>query len=194
MENWARVMYLFKMECANKQLSFSSLARAALLCILFASTALCAGGRVVFSIYARVQFSVPPDWLVISSKSDAVSTVFAFQIPNPAEEGTPDSTNLVIVASDLKQPGAKTAFEKKASNPDQRAQKRKLVDHWLCNSFSATQGSTDYEIWDCFRTVTDCGVYVQAAWPHLPKNPQEYDKTMETRLAEVLNSVAPSVK
>ncbi len=187
-------MYLFTMRCARSQVEFNSFATVVLPCILFASAALCAEDRVVFSIYARIQFSVPSDWLVISSKSDAVNTVFAFQIPNRAEEGTPDSTNLVIVASDLKQPGAKTAFEKKASNPEQKAQKRKLVDHWGCSSFSAAQGSTEYEIWDCFRTVTDCGVYVRAAWPHLPKNPSEYDKTMETRLAEVLNSVVPSAK
>jgi hypothetical protein len=187
-------MYLFLVKCARNYVGFSSLATAMLLCILLASAALCAEDRVVFSIYARIQFSVPSDWLVISSKSDSVNTVFAFQIPNSAEEGTPDSTNLVIVASDLKQPGAKTAFEKKASNPEQKAQKRKLADHWGCSSFSATQGSTEYEIWDCFRTVTDCGVYVRAAWPHLPKNPPEYDKTMETRLTQVLNSVAASVK
>jgi hypothetical protein len=187
-------MYLFMVRYTRNRVSFSSLATVVLLCILVASAALCAGDRVVFSIYARIQFSVPSDWLVISSKSDTVNTVFAFQIPNPAEEGTPDSTNLVIVASDLKQPGAKTAFEKKASNPEQKAQKRKLADHWGCSSFSATQGSTEYEIWDCFRSVTDCGVYVRAAWPHLPKNPPEFDKTMGTRLAELLNSVAPSVK
>jgi hypothetical protein len=194
MDNCRRVMYLFVVRCARNCVSFTSLTTAVLLCTLFASGALCAEDRVVFSIYARIQFSVPSDWLVISSKSDAVNTVFAFQISNPAEEGTPDSTNLVIVASDLKQPGAKTAFEKKASNPEQKAQKRKLADHWGCSSFSATQGSTEYKIWDCFRTVTDCGVYVRAAWPHLPKNAPEYDRTMETRLAEILNSVAPFVK
>ena len=194
MDNCARVMYLFMVRCVRNQVGFNSLATAVLLFMLLTSAALCAEDRVVFSIYARIQFSVPPDWLVISSKSDTTNTVFAFQIPNPAEEGTPDSTNLVIVASDLKQPGAKAAFEKKASNPEEKAQKRKLVDHWGCSSFSATQGSTEYEIWDCCRTVTDCGVYVRAAWPHLPKNSPEYDKTMETRLAQVLNSVAPSVK
>jgi hypothetical protein len=64
-----------------------------------------------------------------------MNTGFAFQIPDPAEQGTPDSTNLVIVASDLKQPGAKTAFEKKASDPEQKAQKRKLVDHWDAAAF-----------------------------------------------------------
>ncbi len=187
-------MYLFTMRCARNQLGVNSLATAVLLCILFGFVALCAEERVVFFIYARIQFSVPSDWRVISSKSDAMNTVFAFQIPNPAEEGTPDSTNLVIVASDLKQPGAKIAFEKKASSPEQKAQKKKLVDHWGCSNFSAMQGSTEYEIWDCFRTVTDCGVYVRAAWPHLPKNPSEYNKTMETRLAEVLNSVAHFAK
>ena len=158
------------------------------------TTAFSAADRVVFSIVGRIHFTVPGDWKVISSKSDAVNTVFAFQIPNPADEGTPDSTNLVVVAYNLKDRSAKTMFEKKESTPDQGAQEGKLMDHWNCTTFSAMQGSTEYKDWDCVRKIADCGVYVRAAWPHLPKNSPQYDKTMEANLAEVLKSIAASPK
>jgi len=187
-------MYLLGMRRFRSQLDVNLARSMVLLCFLVAAIGLSAEERVVFSIVARIQFSVPGDWRVISSKSDSVNTVFAFLIPNPADDGTPDSTNLVVIAYNLKEPSAKTAFEKKESSPEQSAQKGKLVDHWSCTTFSAMQGSTEYKDWDCLRRIADCGVYVRAAWPHLPKNPPEYDKTMETDLAEVLKSVAASPK
>ena len=160
-----------------------------LLVILLASSTLFAADRMVFSIFGRVQFSVPADWLVISSKSDASKTVFAFQIPNAADEKTHDSSNLSIIASDLKSSEDEAAFEKKGSHLDPKSEKRDLVDDWSCGSFSAKQAETRYKIWDCHRIVDKCGVWVRMAWPLLPKNAPDYDKQMETALTDVLKSV-----
>jgi hypothetical protein len=162
--------------------------------MLFTASLASATDQVVFTIIDRVQFSVPGDWPVIASKSTAEKTVFAFQIPNAADKRTSDSTNLSIVASDLKDTQDKDAFEKKASTPDHDAQEKKLVDGWRCRSFSAMQKSTPYVVWDCYRIVADCGVSIRIAWPHLPKNPSDYDKQMETVLSDFLMSVAPSKK
>jgi hypothetical protein len=73
---------------------------------------------VVFSIVDRVQFSVPGDWVVIASKSGAKRTTFAFQIKNPADEGTTDSTNLAVNSYYLKDHDAKDAFDKRKSSQD----------------------------------------------------------------------------
>lgn len=174
--------------------NIETLNKTALLFILFAVSLAAATNDVVFTIAERVQFSVPGEWPVISSKSTAEKTVFAFQIPNAAEEGTPDSTNLVIVSSYLKDAQDKNAFEKKASTPDQAAQAKTQVDGWRCSSFSAMQNTTQYVVWDCYRVVANCGVYVRVAWPHLPKNPSDYDKQMETVLSDFLTNVRPSKK
>jgi hypothetical protein len=188
------MVYLLDMRWLKCPISANAFIRAALVCLLPAAAVLPATDTVTFSIVGRIQFCVPGDWHVISSKSDTANTVFAFQIPNPADEGTPDSSNLVVIAYNLKDHSAKTMFEKKESTPDQGAQKRKFMDHWSCSTFSAMQGSTEYKDWDCLRRIADCGVYVRTAWPHLPKNPPEYDKTMEAELAEVLKSIAASPK
>jgi hypothetical protein len=182
------------MQGGSGKLSVNSFNQAVLLCFLLAAPSLTAADRVVFSIFARIQFSVPADWLVTASKSDGAKTVFAFQIPNPADEGTADSTNLVIVAYDLKDPAAAAEFKKKASKQDQRAKKKNLADNWVCWSFSEMQGSTVYDVWDCSRTVAECGVYVRMAWPHLQKNPPDHDKRMKAVLADLLASVAASLK
>lgn len=165
-----------------------------LLLMLFIASLAAANDRVVFTIVERVMFSVPGDWPVVSSKSTAEKTVFAFQIPNAAEEGTSDSTNLVIVSSFLKDTQDKNTFEKRASSPDPGSQEKQFVDGWRCYTFSAMQNSTQYGIWDCYRVVADCGIYVRIAWPQLVKNPSGFDKHMEDVLSEFLTSVRPSKK
>src|SRR5271167_4299619 len=92
--------------------------------------------KVVFTIFAEIQFAVPADWQVVANKSDTKSTLFAFKIPNPAEEGTPDSTNLVVQSFYLKEPEAKAKFEEKSKPQDPGARKRSVAAHWDCTSFT----------------------------------------------------------
>jgi len=145
-----------------------------------------------FTIVNRVQFSVPANWSVIADTSTSEKTVFAFQIPNVADEGTPDSSNLSIIVTDLKTDQDREVFQKQVP-PNQSAQVKKLVEGWDCSTFSAFQHSskTQYVIWDCRRIVADCGVSVRIAWPHLPKNTPDYDDQMEMVLSNFLTSVGP---
>ena len=160
---------------------------------LFAMYIACADD-IVFTVIERIQFSAAGDWPVIASKSTPEKTVFAFQIPNKADEGTPDSSNLSITSSYLKDAKAKEAFEKRATSLGPNAQAKKLLDGWRCSTFTAKQDSTEYVDWDCYRVVADCGVFVRTAWPHLPKNPADYDQRMESVVSTFLQSVKPSKK
>jgi hypothetical protein len=164
------------------------------LSLLLFAQGLSAKDTVTFTIVDRVEFSVPGEWPVIASKSDPVRTTFAFQVPNPADAGTNDSTNLVLLSYYLDDSSAKAAFEKKATKQDPKAEEEKIVDGWSCSSFSAPQGSTPYEIWDCNRIVSGIGVYVRMAWPHLGKNKSDYNKSMVIVLTDFLRSVTASPK
>lgn len=148
---------------------------------------------VDFTIVNRAQFSVPANWKVIANKSTSEKTVFAFQIPNSADEGTSDSSNLSIIATDLKTAQDRDAFQTQSSSTDRNAQEKKLVEGWRCSTFSAVQHSTktQYMIWDCRRTIADCGVSVRIAWPHLPKNPPDFDNQIEMVLSNFLSGVGP---
>ena len=161
-------------------------------CLLSAATA-AAQDLVDFTIVDRVQFSVPGKWPVIASKSTSEKTVFAFEIPNAADNGTSDSSNLSIIATNLKSAQDRDAFQTQAPGADHDALETKLVEGWLCSTFSATQRSTQvqYVIWDCRRIIADCGLSVRVAWPHLPKNPPDYDMQMEMVLSSFLTSVGP---
>lgn len=167
---------------------------ASIIVFLAAGFGVAAADIVTFTIVGRVQFSVPGDWVVIASKSGGTRTTFAFQIKNPADEGTPDSTNLAVNSYYLKDHNAKDAFDKRRSSQDPKAHTKELTDNWECSTFSALQDTTSYEDWDCFRTINECGVFVRMAWPHLPKNPPDYDDQMKTALVDVLRSFAPSPK
>jgi hypothetical protein len=161
-------------------------------CLL--SAAMAAATDVVdFKIVDRVQFSVPADWPVIANKSTSEKTVFGFQVPNAADKNTSDSSNLSIIATDLRIAQERDTFQKQASGTDHNAQEKNLVEGWGCSTFSAIQHSTQtqYVIWDCRRIIADCGVSVRMAWPHLPKNPPDYDKQMETVLSNFLTGVGP---
>ena len=81
--------------------------------LLSAPLSTAAEDKVDFSIVGRIQFTVPGEWNAVSSKSNASRTTFGFQILNPADEGTPDSTNLVLVAYNLNHPPEKQSFEAK---------------------------------------------------------------------------------
>lgn len=186
--------YLPRMQWVLGKATAKFLPPTVLLFVAFSASPAGGTDQVVFTIVDRVQFSVPGDWPVIASKSTAERTVFGFQIPNPADKGTSDSTNLSVVSYYLKDVEDKDAFEKKASTPEHDAQEKKLVDGWRCRSFTAMQNSRQYVVWDCYRVVAECGVSVRIAWPHLPKNPSDYDKQMETVLSDFLKSVGPSEK
>jgi hypothetical protein len=122
MDNEDGGAYLLRMKWVLGEASANLWHKTLLLLMLFTASLASATDQVVFTIIDRVQFSVPGDWPVIASKSTAEKTVFAFQIPNAADKRTSDSTNLSIVASDLKDTQDKDAFEKKASTPDHDAQ------------------------------------------------------------------------
>lgn len=160
----------------------------------FCAYPLGAADTVTFTVVGRVQFSVPSDWVVIASKSETTNTLFAFQIKNPADEGTPDSTNLAFVSYYLGDKNAKAAFKEKVSDQERHAKKKEDVQDWNCTSFTAKQGATQYQDWDCNRVLANCGVFIRLAWPELPKNPLNYDKDMLAALTDVLKSVAPSRK
>jgi len=163
--------------------------------LLFISVwAAAATDYVELTVFERIKFSVPGNWLVIASKSTPEKTVFGFQIPNAADQGTADSSNLSIISSGLKDAHDRETFEKKASSTEEGAMEKKLVEGWRCSTLTAMQQSTQYVVWDCYRAVGHCGVSVRIAWPHLPKNPADYDNRMEAVLSDFLTSVGPFKK
>ena len=132
----------------------------------------------------RVTFSVPATWTQIDPKG---IEGIGFQIPNPADQGTPDSANLAVTfqvnpghpfGESLRNAGA----EIKAHGGElvMKVPKTSLQDAVLL--FHVRQGSMPYIIIDRLARRSDIEVHVRASWPLLPKTTDQW-------LADLLSQV-----
>jgi hypothetical protein len=135
-----------------------------------------------------VGFSVPKDWKVLSMNSKPPVAAIALQMPNPSDEGTPDSTNIAI---DLIQPDSdqgKHALSKVGQAYEGDAQ-TSTHSGWDCYSQNAHQKKTLYTILDAKKSVADMIVWVRVAWPHLSRNAPDQDTIMKAAFNSLLDDV-----
>jgi hypothetical protein len=112
-------------------------------------------------------------------------------VPNPADEGTSDSTNVAITIFDLDAEAARSAraVVGKAYGPQPVTSQYK---GWTVYTQEASQGATRYTIIDGVRELPDLhsAVAVRLAWPHLRANPSTYDADMSETYHRLLDSVS----
>lgn len=146
-------------------------------------------GMKIFTTGGYVEFTVGGDWAVLSMQSTLPIATAMFQIPNPADAGTPDSTNLVLLLFDPRSEIARAKFDAivlhQGSTPIEQT-----YGPWTTFRQEADQGATRYTILDAKRVdVGDVSASVRLAWPHLKENAAGYDESMEAMFREFLNSV-----
>ncbi len=142
----------------------------------------------------KVGFTVGAGWKIIAMQSKLPKAVAAYQIANPADEGTPDSTNLSISLHEATSPEAKASMIRLLGSRAQGKIQRKKHGDWEILSYSGQQEATTYSVRDAFKPVADCVVVVRLAWPLLPKNPTDYDSNMEATFLAVVDSIADDQK
>jgi hypothetical protein len=135
-----------------------------------------------------VGFSVPKDWRVLSLQSKPPVATVAFLALNPADEGTPDSTNVSISLIQPDTDHGRSALSRvgKSYEGDVVASSH---SGWECYSQSAHQKKTTYTILDATKSVADVIVSVRVAWPRLPKNPPSYDSEMRALFDSLLDAI-----
>jgi hypothetical protein len=136
-----------------------------------------------------VTYTVPGDWKVLDMYTKAPKTSAIFQINNPADEGTPDSTNLGVLTFETNSPEATATFQKMAAKYRAEASARGKHGAWKVFSCQAPQARTMYHGRYAIRDVPGAHVFVTFAWPQLPRNPPDYDRRMEATLFHFLDSV-----
>jgi hypothetical protein len=110
-----------------------------------------------------------------------------FQISNKADEDTRDSTNIAVLLYEI---GSYTASDAYTATHFQAAYgTRSQVEEWEAFTDHAKQDNIEYAVRTAFRDVADVHVAVRLGWPHLPKNPANYDSEMEQTFRSLLNSV-----
>lgn len=136
-----------------------------------------------------VAFVVEDHWSVLNMQTKLPVTASVFQIPNKADEGTPDSTNLIISVYEPKSPKALNALKKvgKAYGPVEP--RIEDYDNWKLYWQKPKQGETVYSLVDARRDFNNTVVTVRLAWPHLERNEVGYDVKMDKILRNILSSI-----
>jgi Endosomal/lysosomal potassium channel TMEM175 len=135
-----------------------------------------------------VRYTVGSSWPVLWMETKAPRSTSGFQIPNPADTGTPDSTNFALITIQNEMRSAIAAETKKCSVQfESRAPIRKNHDGWAIFSQQAKQGKTNYSVYGAYKDVADARAFVRFAWPHLAKNPKDHDVKMNQLFVALLD-------
>jgi hypothetical protein len=138
----------------------------------------------------HVAFTAVDEWPVVAAQTHLPTAVMAFQIPNSADEGTSDSTNLSLSLYDLDTPQGRKAFAALHTPSGSTPCTASAIDAWDTSCAEARQGNTTYTIMDARRReVADVAANVRLAWPHLPSNPGDYDTKMKAAFRDFVLSV-----
>ena len=159
-----------------------------ILITLFASIAHAVDLKI-FTTSGYVGFTADDHWLVIATQTKPPVAVMAFQIPNQADEGTQDSTNLSLSLFTPDSPKAQGALRRIGNSYGIENPKKEKYKNWQTYTQSAMQGKTTYTIIDATKNVADVVVGVRLAWPHLSTNGRNYDEEMKGVIFDFLDSI-----
>ena len=133
----------------------------------------------------RVQFSVPVHWVEMGDTVKEDRHLTLFQIPNPADEGTPHSANALVSVyheeeltlqgfSDfwidriLNEPGSLFLHKDESGNPVQS----------VFAVFRTTQESTAYIVADKYARRQDLLIHIRISWPFLSETTKAWEESM----------------
>ena len=149
-----------------------------------------AAEHVIYIQNEQLSVSCPASWVIIAHKpTGSPSDVVAFQILNPADNGTEDSTNLSVVAWDLQQTEAMLKFTREVLDHEKQKRTPKEAGEWAIYTWTDKQGDTEYEIRDCYRTAKPFGLHVRLAIPKLAKTKKEWSDKLDTDFKKLLESI-----
>jgi hypothetical protein len=137
----------------------------------------------------HVTYTAGDGWVVLGAQSKLPVAAFGYQIPDPADEGTPHSTNVSVSLYDLDTSKGREAFGTIGKKYGAGEPKASRVREWRVLEQSANQGGTRYVILDAYRAVADVTVAVRLAWPQLAAHSRGHDRKMRKVFEDLLSSV-----
>ncbi len=130
------------------------------------------------------------DWAVLNIRGDMPAAGFDFQIPDAADKGTEESSNISI---DLYQPDTRPARDAQAQfgkslEPAGRP-KKETYNGWTVYTQTIVSKGTPYTVVDAGSHQADVDVIVRLNWPHLPGQPGTNNADMRALLLKTLDSI-----
>jgi hypothetical protein len=166
--------------------------RAVLITVLSIVLPLCAladlTGFGVITTKGWVSYAISSDWKVASMQTKPPTTAAVFQIPNPADEGTGDFTNIAIMTFESDSQQAMASFNNVVGKIQSQSERTKYKE-WDLYAQQNKQGQTDYALRYAVRQVPGASVLIRLSWPHLKQNTRDCDSQMEALFRSLLDSV-----
>jgi hypothetical protein len=159
------------------------------------SAAACAGVEMkIVTPKGFVSFTAEENWHVQSMQSQMRIAAGIFQIPNSADAGTQDSTNLIVMFYQLDAEKGRAKFDAPVKQYGAVAPTTDSFEEWTIYRQDAKQGHTLYSIWDAKKNaVADVSVSVRLGWPHLDASSKTYAVEMDALFRAFLKSVYGSL-
>jgi len=132
----------------------------------------------------RLHFSAPVGWIELPRQTRETSDIVAFQIPNPADEGTSDSANVAVTANWSL---AERSIERFSEGPLRSL--REMPGTIVVNDVTSAdgsrtvlsrgqQGSTPYLVIDTFGFGGGTHVWCRAAYPLLEGTSEKWNASV----------------
>lgn len=137
-----------------------------------------------------VRFTAGGEWKTISAVTGPPIVSMVFQIENPADWATRDSTNLIVgfVISDGVE--GRRALARMCAPYGAAVVNNRTHGTWNECEQEVLEGATQYRIIDGIGTVGGGVVtFARIAWPRLPDNERGYDAAMMSTFRELLGSI-----
>jgi hypothetical protein len=147
-------------------------------------------GQKIATPKGYVAYTVGDDWKVVQLQSRTPVATAVYQVPNPADEKTSESTNVVLILYDLSTDRGRRRFNIPLPTYGDDKPAESTLNGWAVFRQTGMQNEVEYTILDARRDqVGDMAATVRVAWPHLPGNAKGYDEQMEKTFRSFLASV-----
>jgi len=141
-----------------------------------------------------VSFIAADHWPVLEMQTQMPATLTVFKLPNPADEGTSDSSNLILQLFERGSEKEKTLFSAPVKQYGSSPPVTEQFKEWTITRQEDPQNKTVYSLWDARKTgIADVSVRVRLVWPHLTNNPANYEEQMEKIFVKFLMSIRDGV-
>ncbi|MBW8880408.1 MAG: hypothetical protein JF615_02985 [Asticcacaulis sp.] len=148
--------------------------------------------QTIFTIVTNggfVRFPAGEDWTVLDMQPYMPVAAAVFQIPDSADAGTGDSSNMIV---GLYKPGDASADNGFAAIGQQLGETAPTIEThgaWRIYRQTAAQGETEYSILDARSRIADVNVGIRMAWPHLKDQPADHEDAMRTLFLNELDGI-----
>ena len=167
-----------------------------LLCSILLCAAVGCGPPLLKLSAGRVAFEQPDDWRTFSRRTGEAGEFVCFQIPNPADVGTPDSANVSVstlsqdgvtleefagyrIAPVTNEPGGIVLETIDGPNP--------TTDRFVL--MRAHQNETAYVIADRFAKRGTFFVHIRAAWPILEGTTEAWQTSFVRHVNQIFSGL-----